>query len=319
MDFGFGVPTRGPMANPEDLTTLARRGEEMGFDFISASDHIVIPNSVASAYPYTETGEFSGTTECLEQLSMLSFLASCTSKARLLTHVLVLPHRNPMVAAKVLSTIDVLSEGRLDVGCGVGWMREEFEAIGTPPYEDRGVVGDEYIEAFKELWTSDNPSYHGRFCSFSDVAFEPKPVQKPHPPIWVGGESPPALRRAGRLGNGWHPIGENPRYPVRTPAELSTYLSRVHGHARDAGRDPSEIAVAYSALWYTEEAQTLDNGERRAFTGSAEQIAEDVQAFEAVGVGRLMINFFAGMDSLQGTLDRTESFMGKVIRPLSKA
>jgi alkanesulfonate monooxygenase SsuD/methylene tetrahydromethanopterin reductase-like flavin-dependent oxidoreductase (luciferase family) len=187
-------------------------------------------------------------------------------------------------------------------------MREEFEAIGTPPYEERGAVGDEYIAIFKELWTSDNPTFNGRFSSFSDVTFLPKPVQKPHPPIWVGGESPPALRRAGRLGNGWHPIGENPRFPVETPEHLSAYLSRVHGHARDAGRDPSEIAVAYSALWYTEKAQTLPNGQRRAFTGSAEQLVEDVRAWEAVGVQRLMINFFMGMDSVKATLDRMEQF-----------
>ena len=317
MEFGFGVPTRGPMANPESLITLAQRGEEMGFDFVSVSDHIVIPNKLASSYPYTETGEFAGTAECLEQLTTLGFLASRTSKMRLLTHVMVLPHRNPVVAAKVLATIDVLSNGRLDVGCGVGWMREEFEAIGTPPYEERGAVGDEYIRAFKELWTSDDPSFDGKYCKFSDVTFLPRPVQKPHPPIWIGGESPPALRRAGQLGDGWHPIGENPRYPVATTEALSQYLSRVHGHAREADRGPSQIAVAYSAMWYTEQAQTLPSGERRAFTGSAEQIADDVREWRKAGLRRLMINFFLGMDSVQATLDRMEHFAASVM-PLSR-
>jgi alkanesulfonate monooxygenase SsuD/methylene tetrahydromethanopterin reductase-like flavin-dependent oxidoreductase (luciferase family) len=114
---------------------------------------------------------------------------------------MVLPHRPPVLTAKMLATIDVLSNERLIVGCGVGWMREEFEAIGAPPYEARGTVGDEYIQVFKELWTNDDPVFEGDHCRFSDLTFAPKPVQKPHPPIWTGGESPAALRRAGNPGS----------------------------------------------------------------------------------------------------------------------
>ena len=160
MEYGFGVPTRGAQAAPENLTALARRGEELGFGIIGVSDHIVIPRTIGSRYPYSEFGEFVGDAsgECLEQLTTLSFLAGQTSTARLLTSVMVLPHRGPVLAAKMLASLDVLSKGRLIVGCGVGWMREEFEAIGAPPYDERGDVGDEYIRAFKELWTSDDPT-----------------------------------------------------------------------------------------------------------------------------------------------------------------
>ncbi len=246
MEFGFGVPTRGPLSSRDGMSTLATKGEEMGFDIISVSDHIVIPKNIDSVYPYNESGEYAGggSGECLEQLTTLSFLAAVTSRARLLTSVMVVPHRSPVFTAKVLATIDVLSEGRLNVGVGVGWMREEFEAIGAPPFDERGAVGDEYIRAFKELWTSDDPSFEGKYTSFSNISFAPKPVQKPHPPIWVGGESPPALRRAGTLGDAWFPIGTNPRFPVGTVQQLSDKVDRVRNHARDAGSDTNQIDFA---------------------------------------------------------------------------
>ena len=130
MEFGFGLPTRGPMAAPQSLATLARTGEELGFAIISVSDHVIIPKAINSTYPYNESGTFAGSPsgECLEQLSLLSFLVGVTSSAKLLTSVMVLPHRPPVLTAKMLATIDVLSNGRLIIGCGVGWMREEFEA-----------------------------------------------------------------------------------------------------------------------------------------------------------------------------------------------
>ena len=135
MEFGFGMPTRGAVATPESLATLAKQGENLGFGIISVSDHVIIPKAIASTYPYNESGSFvsSPSGECMEQLPLLTFLAAVTSTARLLTSVMVVPHRPPVLTAKILATIDVLSKGRLIVGCGVGWMREEFEAIGAPP------------------------------------------------------------------------------------------------------------------------------------------------------------------------------------------
>jgi probable F420-dependent oxidoreductase len=314
MEYGFGLPTRGPMAAPQSLATLARTGEELGFAIISVSDHVIIPKAINSTYPYNESGTFAGSPsgECLEQLSLLSFLVGVTSSAKLLTSVMVLPHRPPVLTAKMLATIDVLSNGRLIVGCGVGWMREEFEAIGAPSYDERGSVGDEYIHAFKELWTSDNPAFEGKYCRFANVAFAPKPVQKPHPPIWTGGESPAALRRAGRLANAWYPIGSNPRFPVGTLAQFAAYTARVKRYATEAGRDPSSLDFAYSANWYNDQqAQTLPDGQRRPLTGTPQQIADDIKRYEELGVRHMMVNL-QGETQAQ-TLERMQRFADRIM------
>jgi probable F420-dependent oxidoreductase len=314
MEFGFGIPTRGPMATPESIATLAQKGEALGFAIISVSDHIIIPKTIASTYPYNESGTFAGdpSGECLEQLSLLSFLVGITSSARLLTSVMVLPHRPPVLTAKILATIDVLSHGRLIVGCGVGWMREEFEAIDTPPYDERGAVGDEYLGAFKELWTSNNPTFQGKYCQFANVAFAPKPVQKPHPPIWIGGESPAALRRAGRFANAWYPIGSNPRFPVGTPEQFATYAARVKRHAQEAGRDPSTLDFAYSTNWYNDQqALTLPTGQRRPLTGTPQQIADDIKHYEELGVRHMLVNVQGS--TLEQTLERMQRFADRIM------
>jgi probable F420-dependent oxidoreductase len=314
MEYGFGLPTRGPMAAPQSLATLARTGEELGFAIISVSDHVIIPKAINSTYPYNESGTFAGSPsgECLEQLALLSFLVGVTSSAKLLTSVMVLPHRPPVLTAKMLATIDVLSNGRLIVGCGVGWMREEFEAIGAPSYDERGSVGDEYIHAFKELWTSDNPVFEGKYCRFANVAFAPKPVQKPYPPIWTGGESPAALRRAGRLANAWYPIGSNPRFPVGTPAQFAEYVVRVKRYATEAGRDPSSLDFAYSANWYNDQqAQMLPDGQRRPLTGTPQQIADDIKRYEELGVRHMMVNV-QGETQAQ-TLERMQRFADRIM------
>ena len=315
MKFGFGTPTRGPLATPENLITLAQRGQHLGFDIIGVSDHVVIPKNIASRYPYSESGQFPGAEDYMEQLTAVAYLAGLTSNIRLLTSVLVLPHRPPVLTAKMLATIDVLSGGRLVVGCGVGWMREEFEALGAPPYDERGAVGDEYVRAFKKLWTSETPSFDGKYCTFSDISFMPKPIQKPHPPIWVGGESPAALRRAAELGDAWYPIGNNPRHPVQDPQRFKACVQRIHRYAQAAGRDPSQIDLAYNAGWYNDrEAQIID-GERRVFTGTPSQVAGDIKAFGEVGVRHIMLGFQA--DTLHETLERMERFANNV-KPLTQ-
>ncbi len=313
MEFGFGVPTRGPLSTAENITTLATKGEEMGFGIVSVSDHIVIPRAIDSVYPYNESGNYMGGDEgeCLEQLSMLSYLASATSKIKLMTSVMVLPHRGPVLTAKVLATIDVLSGGRLIVGCGIGWMEEEFVALGAPPYKERGAVGDEYIQAFKELWTSDSPTFEGKYCSFRNISFMPKPVQKPHPPIWIGGESPPALRRAAKYGDAWFPIGTNPRFPVGSIEQLSGYIGRVRDNARKVGRDPSELDFAYSASRFNDQEAQVVDGERLVFTGSPQQIAGDIKAFEELGVRHIMVNMQS--DTLDGSLSRMDRFADNVM------
>ena len=312
MKYGFKIPSGGPLATPEAISTLAARGEEMGFGLVGVSDHVIIPRDIASRYPYSEDGRFTGGSgEYLDQLTLLGFLAASTSKLRLLTSMM--PHRSPVVTAKMLASIDVLSGGRLIVGCGVGWMREEFEALGAPPFDERGAVADEYIRAFRELWTSDSPTFEGSYVRFSDVLFEPKSSQEPHPPIWIGGESPRALKRAARLGDGWYPIGTNPRHPVGTARQLSESLGRLRQYAEGAGRDPSDIEIAYSAVWLDDlQARALPGGESRAFAGTPEQVASDIRTFEQLGVRNLMMGFQGR--TLAETIERMQRFMEEVAR-----
>ena len=310
MKFGVSLQNRGVGATPENLALVARKAEELGFDSAFVGDHVVIPESFVSDYPYSATGEFTGAAsgEWLDQLVTLTYVAAVTKRIRLGTGVLILSHRNPVVTAKMLSTMDVLSKGRLIVGVGVGWLREEFEALGLPPFEERGAVGNEYLQVFKELWTQENPSFEGEYCSFSGIKFEPKPVQKPHPPIWVGGESGPALRRAATLGDAWHPIGSNPRFPLVTAEEMGRSVARLRRYAEQAGRDPSTIGVAYRPPRYL-----LGAAEDRAqpFMGTAEQITEDVAEFASVGVSHLALDF--RRDEVAETVAVMEEFAERVM------
>jgi probable F420-dependent oxidoreductase len=318
MKYGFTLPGRGPLATPDNLAAIARRGEELGYDCALFGDHIAVPRHIASPYPYTETGEFPGSASgvAMEQLTVLAFLAGQTQSIRLATSVIIVPHRNPLVAAKALATLDVLSKGRLVVGVGVGWMREEFEALGLPPFEERGAVTDEYIRAFKELWTSDDPSFEGKYCRFSNISFLPKPVQKPHPPIWVGGESLRALRRTAELGDGWYPISSNPRFPLGEPEQLTARLQRLAALAKEAGRDPAEIDVIYRTPDYqliTEgRTASASAGERRPFVGTADEIAADIRRYEALGVGSLVLDLARLSRSLDEMLAHMEALATQV-------
>ena len=197
MLIGFNLPLSGPTASPAMLARLAAEGEAIGYDYAAISDHIVEPTDIHARYPYTESGEFPASSrgERHEQLTVIAYLAAKTSRLKFLTSVMVAPHRPAVLTAKMLATIDVMSGGRLIVGVGAGWLKEEFAAIGAPPFAERGAATDEYLMAFRELWTKDKPRFDGRFVKFANILFAPKPEQKPCPALWVGGESGPAMRR----------------------------------------------------------------------------------------------------------------------------
>ena len=244
MEYGVHLPVSGPAATAEHLIRFAQRAEELGFFCVTVPDHIIIPKKISSTYPYTLDGRYAGAGHHLEQITVMGFLAGATRKLRLVASVMIAPYRHPVVAAKMLATLDFLSGGRIILGLGVGWMKEEFHLLGAPPFEERGRVTDEYIRAFKELWTAESPAFDGSYCNFSDLFFLPKPAQKPHIPIWIGGHSDRALRRAAKLGDGWHPIGAVPTAPLE-PEELQKSLSTLARYARAAGRDPKEIRIAF--------------------------------------------------------------------------
>jgi probable F420-dependent oxidoreductase len=311
MQIGFNAPTSGPLATAEALTQLAVEGEAMGFDYLTFSDHIVIPTDISARYPYSETGEFPQGARAgrHEQLTEVTFVAAKTSHIRLVTSVMVVPHRPAVLTAKILATIDALSNGRLTVGIGAGWLKEEFEAIGAPPFAERGAVTDEYVEAFRELWTSNDPRFAGRHVKFEGILFEPKPPQHPHPPIWVGGESPPALRRTARLGDAWYPIGTNPAHPLDSLPRYQAGIARLRKLATETGRNP---ALAYRCSKHgTDLPPKAGDGERRLFSGGPNEIAGDLRDFKTLGVG--YVDFTFANTTAAATLADMKRFRDEVL------
>jgi probable F420-dependent oxidoreductase len=232
MRYGFYLPTRGPAATRDGILALAREGERLGLYSAMIADHIVFPVESQSTYPYTMDGKHPGAGDALETFSILGVVAGATERLRLVTSVLVLPYRNPVLTAKMVASLDVLSGGRLTLGVGAGWLREEFEALNSPAFNMRGAVTDEWITIFKQLWSEAPASFNGRFYRYTDIRCEPLPLQKPHPPIWIGGHSRAALRRTARHGDGWHPVGAIAASPL-PPQEMRA--SR-HAEAADRGR-----------------------------------------------------------------------------------
>lgn len=301
MRFGFYLPTHGATSKPSALKEIARRGDELGFHSMVAGDHIIRPTEVRSTYPYSVSGQlpWGSGGDHLEQLTELVFLAAVTERIRIVPSVMIVPYRNPLVAAKMLATMDYLSEGRLTVGVGVGWMEEEFVALDTPPFNRRGAVTNEYIRAFKELWTSDSPTFEGEFYRFSNIELSPKPVQKPHPPIWVGGQSRAAIRRAAQLGDAWHPVGAVPATPLE-PEGLIGNVATLRELTERAGRAPEAVEVVMKVPLY--DAASGDGGPRRRFSGRPEDIAEDIRTYADIGVGELI--FDVRSEELSQTLER---------------
>jgi len=314
MWIGFDTPTRGALASPANIARIAVEGEAMGYDYLTLSDHIVIPDAIEARYPYSETGEYPsrGRGDWYEQLTTAAYIAAKTSRLRLVTSVMVVPYRPAVLTAKVLATVDLLSNGRLVVGCGAGWLKEEFEAVGTPPFAERGAVTDEYLAAFRALWTQEKPRFEGRYVRFADIVFAPKPVQKPHPPIWIGGESGPALRRVARLGDGWYPIGTNPQHRLDSLTRFRAGIARMRALVAEAGREPSSVAVAYRVASYGSAlAPKTEQGERRLFSGAPADIAGDLREFRALGVAA--IDFAFGGETVDVTIANMKRFRDEVL------
>ncbi len=311
MQIGFNAPTAGPLATAEALARLAVEGEAMGFDYLTFSDHIVIPADIRARYPYSETGEFPPGSRAgrHEQLTAIAFIAAKTSRIRLVTSVMVVPHRPAVLTAKILASIDILSNGRLTVGIGAGWLKEEFEAIAAPPFAERGAVTDEYIQAFRELWTSEHPRFSGRHVKFEGILFEPKPRQRPHPPIWVGGESGPALRRTANLGDAWYPIGTNPAHPLDSLKRYGAGIERLGKLAAETGRHPTlALRCAKHGPDLPPKAQ---DGERRLFSGGPGDIAGDLRALKSLGVE--YVDFTFAEATAAATLTEMKRFRDEVL------
>jgi probable F420-dependent oxidoreductase len=311
MEYGFGLPVRGEVANHDGIVGIALHGERLGFSYATIADHVVFPTTVESQYPYDSSGNHPSQGDAIEALSLAAFIAGRTQTLRVVTSVLILPHRNPVLTAKMVATIDVLSQGRLTLGVGVGWMREEFIALAAPDFDRRGAVSDEYLTIFRKLWQPGPVEHHGVYYSFGPLRCEPLPVQRPHPPIWIGGHSRPALRRTARFGNGWHPLGTVDTAELRPP-EYAATLETLKRLTEAEGRDISAITLAFAAR-LRETPRPIEGNDRMPFSGSAAQIVDDVAAYRRLGVTHL--NFDFRRPTLAETLERMEWFAREVMRP----
>ena len=309
MRYGFYLPTRGAIATRDDILALAREGERLGFHSAMIADHVVFPVESESDYPYTLDRKHPGGGDALETLTMLGVVAGATEKLRLVTSVLVLPYRNPVLTAKMVATLDVLSGGRVILGVGVGWLKEEFQALDSPDFDKRGAVSDEWIAILKQLWTQSPATFNGKFYSYSDIRAEPFPLQKPHPPIWVGGHSPAALRRTARHGDGWHPVGAIAASPL-PPQEMRAHLDTLRRLTEAEKRDFAGLTISYKAPLYDAGVPDRD-GTRRSFTGAPDEIAGDIRSFAAIGVHELI--FDCRGQSRSESIERLQRFAAEVM------
>ncbi len=285
MEFGLFLPVSGRSATRATLKQYAQFAEDLGFSQLWAAERLVIPWTIETAYPYAEGATFIVPPDrpFLESLTVLAFLAGCTERIKLGVSVLVLPYRHPLQWAKVAATIDVLSEGRLTIGVGVGWMKEEFDALNAP-FTARGRVSDEQLQMLRGALTEEHCTFEGEHFRFRDIGFNPKGFKRSRLPIWVGGEGPAAQKRAARYGDAWFP------YFVRiTPAHLAQRWDNVHRQVEAVGRDPAEIALNLNLpIWVTDEpvAQEPD-----VLRGTPEQLAAAIQRFADLGVQHLALQF----------------------------
>lgn len=276
MRIGIALPNYGPLASPEILGRLAERARACGVDSVWVSDHLVAPVGVASVYPYDRRphptpGDMGVIEHFYEPLITLAYLAGRVPTVRLGVSAYVMPYRNPVVSAKQIASLDALSGGRLVLAVGVGWLREEFAALGVP-YEDRGRRTEEYLAVAKALWTGEEARFEGRTYRLPPVRTGPRPAQRPHPPLWIAGNSPRAVTRAARLGDGWHAID-------LAPDELAAAVARLRAEAVAAGRDPDTLTVSLR------KGVLPGDDESRPLYGSREKIHRDLDAYARAGVG----------------------------------
>ncbi len=279
MKFGVTVPNNWGIENAREALSFGPLAEELGYDSVWVMDHLFNNGYIRERLddkPY------------YHPLATLSYLAATTERVLLGTSVLVLPYHNPVELAKYTATLDQMSDGRVTLGVGVGAMTEEFAALGIPMSE-RGALTNECIRVMKELWTNQAPSYHSSRWNFDDLRFSPKPVQQPHIPLWIGGASPGALRRAARLGDGWHPSG-------LTPEEYAVRRQQVREQAERAGRDPDSLTMSARVEVEATGGPSSERAASRARIpgNDLEQAAISIAAYRDAGVEHLVLALNTG-------------------------
>lgn len=252
MQFGINLPVSGKSASVENIIKVARWAEELGFHSLWASDHVVLPETVGSFYPYGRDGRWTNPadTHWLDPLLALSWAGQAAPHCMLGTNVLVAPLRNPMLLAKQLATLDVLSNGRVLLGIGAGWMEEEFNLIGVP-FADRGSRTSEMVRLMRAFWSGKPVDFQGKYWQVANCAIYPLPVRRTIPIYW-GGHTEAALRHVARLGDGWLPLSVSLE-------DLRAGVAKIRSLREKAGRDPGDLSlVIRPGIQYRVDAETLD-------------------------------------------------------------
>jgi probable F420-dependent oxidoreductase len=288
MQFGISLPNNYGVDDIQSLLALAPAAERLGYDSVWVSEHLF-----HTAYVLQRLGN----KPYYEPLTVLSAVAAMTQTIRLGTSVLVLPYHNPIRLAKTVATLDAISAGRVILGIGVGVIEEEFTALGSP-YKERGAYSDEALAIMQTLWMQEDPQFAGTYYTFNGMKFSPKPVQQPHPPIWIGGSSHAALRRVARLGDGWHPIRQSPDALRQAVAELRQQAS-------DLGRDVSQITVSIRGeLDFSKNAATTA-AEPCTFHGSAAEIIQSIQDYQQAGANHVVLSMHTNdVNKIRDMLER---------------
>jgi probable F420-dependent oxidoreductase len=280
MRLGFSLPTAGEWATPENQVRIARHAEALGYDSLWVFQRLLYALEPRNEYPPAPGPRWPRPFErVLDPIVTLAYVAGATRRIRLGTSVLIMPFYAPVVLAKQLATLDLVSGGRLDVGLGIGWSMDEYEAVGVP-YRDRGRRGDEFLRCLKTIWTQEVVEFHGDFYHVPRALVEPKPVQKPHPPITVGGYGPAVVRRAVTLADGFN--GGN--MPM---AQVVPLVKEVRAAAAAAGRDPRSLHIVCRGTFLVHD--SAQGQERRALFGTLAEIREDIQRYAEAGLTELFL------------------------------
>ena len=305
MKVGFGLPQMGPAASLDAVVKAAQRAEELGYDSVWVVERLLYPLKPQTPYPATPDGSLPDIYKrVLDPLATLTFLAAKTTRIGLGTSVLDMPYYNPVMLARQLTTLDVLSQGRLRLGLGLGWSKDEYEAVGAT-FKERGARADEFLQVLKAIWTTDPVEFHGKYYHLPKSIIQPKPVQKPHPPIYLGSFSEAALKRVAKYADGWNPVG----IPVEGMGQM---FQGVKEMAKAEGRDPSALKMVVRA--HPDITEKPLGKDRWAFAGTLDQIKEDISRCRELAVEELFFDpiFSPDGQSLDRFLSRMEQMRGLV-------
>jgi probable F420-dependent oxidoreductase len=302
MRLGFALPQLGPAAGPDALVAVAQRAEALGYDDLWVLDRVLWPIAPRAPYPAMPDGHLpDGYKRVLDPFETLTFVAAHTSRIGLGTSVLNAPYYNPVLLARQLTSIDVLSKGRLRVGFGTGWSPDEYEAVGVP-INERGKRANELVQALKAIWTTDPVSFEGQYFRIAKSHIALKPVQKPHPPVYFAAYTPAAMRRVARIADGWMPAG----IPVEGMRQMFASIRQM---AAEAGRDPGAVTMIVRAnVMFAGKPLAADRG---IFTGTPEQIQADIVATRKLGAAGLLfdVQFSPGIATTNAYIDKLEQLL----------